>query len=257
MQLSPFPVATTGGLIEGLAVLRNAARSTRTLVAESRLSVGIRLAGAASLWRDGAWVPLPDQTLTGLHCGSRIVRTEAGSLLVLAHLHPAAAVALGIVEAARLVEQTLDLARLWPVAEIEALRERLRAAPDDGARAAALERHLAERLAQGAAPEPAIVAAVDRLRAEPAELRIADLARELGLSTDTLGRRFAAGVGVSPKRFARAARLRSAVLSYGAGTTLTEVAMLAGYYDQSHFVREMRAATGLAPQGLLPGLAYC
>jgi AraC-like DNA-binding protein len=256
MQIIPSPASHPGGLIEGLAVLRTAERSQRTLVAESRISIGVRVAGTASVLRGSAWVPLPRFTVTGIHCGSRAVRTERDGCLVLAHLHPASAVALGL-DARDMVGATCDLATLWPAQELEALAGRLASAPDDAARMALLEAYVAARLAAGPPADALVVAAVDRIRAAPAETRIAQLAEQLGTSVDTLERRFTVGVGVSPKRFARAARLRSAVLSYAADMTLTDVALGAGYYDQSHFVREMQRATGLAPTLLLPARTWC
>lgn len=256
MQLNSFaPRTKAPGLIDGLAVMRTEGGITRTLVAESRLSVGLRIAGAAHRWAGDGWQQLPRYTLTGVHCSSRTIRTEPESVLVLAHLHPAAAPLLGV-EAAALVDRSIDLAAVWPVRELEALAQRIARCTDDGARTACLEEHVAGRLGRGA-PDAAVVEAVNRIRAAPGEVRIADLARALGLSVDTLERRFTACVGTSPKRFARAVRLRSAVLSYSAGVTLTEVALEAGYYDQSHFVREMRLATGQAPNRLLAAQTWC
>jgi AraC-like DNA-binding protein len=256
MHLDQAPASFAAGLIEGLAVLRTRERSQRTLVAESRISIGVRITGVASVLRDGDWQPLPRFTLTGLHCGSRAVRTEPDGCLVLGHLHPAAAASLGW-DARALVGTTLDLATLWPAQELQALADRLIGASDDADRMTLMEAAVAARLATGPAADAMVVAAVNRIRAAPAEIRIAALAEQLGTSVDTLERRFAAAVGVSPKRFARAARLRSAVLSYAADMTLTDVALGAGYYDQSHFVREMQAATGLAPMLLLPARSFC
>lgn len=256
MQLNASAASRVGGLIEGLAVLRVDEASTRTLVAESRISIGVRLGGSAGLWRGGAWQALPRFTLTGLHCGSRTIRTAVGGVLVLAHLHPAAAVALGV-DAGRIAETSLDLTKLWPEQELQVLADALAQAPDDAARMALLEAFVAARLATAPAVDALVVAAVDRIRGDPAEVRIAALAEALRVSVDTLERRFAAAVGISPKRYARAVRLRSAVLSYAANMTLTDVAVGAGYYDQSHFVREMQRATGLAPAALLPAGGYC
>jgi len=256
MRLDQQPASDPGGLIEGLALVRTAQGSQRTLVAESRLSIGVRIAGSAQLLRGEAWELLPRFTLTGLHCSARTIRTAPDSGLVLAHLHPAAAGALGV-EARQIVGTTWDLAQLWPPRELQALADGLARAPDDDARMEMLEGWVAARLAAGPAPDAVAVAAVNQIRKAPAEVRMAPLAQGLGVSADTLERRFGAAVGVSPKRFARAVRLRSAVLSYAADMSLTDVAMGAGYYDQSHFVREMRSATGLAPAQLLPGRFYC
>lgn len=256
MQLDQSLASRPDGLIEGLAVLRTTQRSQRTLVAESRISLGVRLSGVAHVLCGATWARLPRFTLTGVHCGSRTVCTEPQGCLVLAHLHPAAASALGV-DARGLAATTRDLATLWPLRELEVLAARLESAPDDAARMTVLEAHVAARLAAGPGVDAMVVAAVDHIRAAPAEVRIAALAQSLCTSVDTLERRFTAAVGVSPKRFARAARLRSAVLSYAADMTLTDVAIGAGYYDQSHFVREMRRATGLAPTRLLPEQTYC
>jgi AraC-like DNA-binding protein len=258
MQLTAFsPRAKTSAWIDGLAVMRTAQGAiTRTLVAESRLSLGLRITGGAQVWCDGEWRSLPRYTLTGVHCGSRIVRTEPESTLVLAHLHPAAAPLLGV-DAASLVERTVDLATLWPETELRALAQSIGQVVGDAERATCLEDHLAPRLLLMRRPDAAVVEAVNRIRVAPSQVRIAELAEGLGLSVDTLERRFTSGVGISPKRFARAVRLRSAVLAYSAGVTLTEVAMEAGYYDQSHFVREMRMATGQAPNRLLIAQNYC
>jgi len=256
MRLDQQPASDPGSLIEGLALLRTSQGSQRTLVAESRLSIGIRIAGSAELLRGENWEPLPRFTLTGLHCSARTIRTSPESGLVLAHLHPAAAAVLGV-DARHIVGTTWDLAQLWPARELQALAESLARAADDESRMALLEAWVATRLAAGPAPDAVAVAAVNLIRKAPAEVRMAALAQGLGVSSDTLERRFAAAVGVSPKRFARAVRLRSAVLSYAADMSLTDVAMGAGYYDQSHFVREMQRATGLAPTRLLPGRSYC
>lgn len=256
MQLTSSRARIPGGLIEGLAVLRMAEPLQRTLVAESRLSIGVRIAGSARQRRGAGWETLPRFTLTGVHCTSRTIHTSAGGVLVLAHLHPAAAAALGA-EARVIAERSCDLAALWPGQDLAALGERLAETPDDAARMRGLEAVVAERLAAGPPVDALALAAVDQIRSRPAEMRMAALAQSLGVSADTLERRFTAAVGASPKRFARAVRLRSAVLSYAADMTLTEVALDAGYYDQSHFVREMQRATGEPPALLLPTGRYC
>src|SRR5665213_303471 len=67
------------------------------------------------------------------------------------------------------------------------------------------------------------------------------------LSERQLERRFLLRVGMMPKRFARLARFERAVSLMDSASALAAVAQLAGYYDQSHFVREFRAFAGTAP----------
>ncbi|MBL8953344.1 MAG: helix-turn-helix transcriptional regulator, partial [Myxococcaceae bacterium] len=81
--------------------------------------------------------------------------------------------------------------------------------------------------------------------------RITALAKQLGLELDALEKRFRAVVGSTPKQFASVVRLQRAVAAYRRGASLTQAAFDAGYFDQSHFIRAFRAATGEAPRTFL------
>lgn len=78
---------------------------------------------------------------------------------------------------------------------------------------------------------------------------ISALSRDLGISNRYLERLFVRKVGVSPKFFARVIRFQRifAALSGDVFPPLTELAQRAGYFDQSHFIRDFRALSGLTP----------
>lgn len=86
---------------------------------------------------------------------------------------------------------------------------------------------------------------------------IAVLARTLGLSKRTLERRFQAHIGATPKRYARIVRLRGALLRRRESADWAEVACAAGYYDQSHMIRDFVELYGLSPEALYPRLEGC
>ena len=68
------------------------------------------------------------------------------------------------------------------------------------------------------------------------QVRVAQLASEIGLCTRQLTRRFENAVGVSPKEFARVSRFLNGVRRLRASRqTLTETALECGYFDQAHF----------------------
>lgn len=79
---------------------------------------------------------------------------------------------------------------------------------------------------------------------------IGTLARELGISNRYLQRLFLERSGISPKLFARIIRFQHALgyLSSGTPPALAAVAQEAGYFDQSHFVREFRRFSGVTPR---------
>ena len=95
---------------------------------------------------------------------------------------------------------------------------------------------------------------VQRLDLPGADERLAVEAEaldDLDLAQDSLEKRFRRAVGATPKQLATLLRLRGALRGYAPGASLTELALAAGYYDQSHFIRNVRAATGDAPRRFL------
>jgi len=101
------------------------------------------------------------------------------------------------------------------------LEERIGLARSDQERVAAAEAFLLPRCAE-TAPIPA------------------------GLSARQHRRRFEEQVGLTPKAFARVRRFKRAIARLAAGR-MADVALEAGYYDQSHFIRDFREFSGLTP----------
>lgn len=130
--------------------------------------------------------------------------------------------------------------------ELRRLSERLSTAENHRRRIALAEEFLLASI-RGSTPDPLLSAAVAWLERGATRKRIDDLARYLGISQSALERRFRRIIGVSPKKFASLARLRRAAQLQATGADLTTVAHEAGYFDQSHFIKEFRRATGSAP----------
>jgi AraC-like DNA-binding protein len=114
----------------------------------------------------------------------------------------------------------------------------------------ALARVVAElrRLVRAArSPDALVVTACARL-GSPDDARIAALARHLDTSARTLERRFVAEVGLTPKRFARIARVQRSLAALAVpGARAAAVAHAMGYSDQAHFTRELVALAGVRP----------
>jgi AraC-like DNA-binding protein len=129
--------------------------------------------------------------------------------------------------------------------ELRRLSEQLNTAENHRRRIALVEQFLLASLCDST-PDPLISAAVAWLE-RGATARIDNLARYIGLSQSALERRFRRIIGVSQKKFASLARLRRAAQLQATGADLTTVAHESGYFDQSHFIKEFRRATGSAP----------
>lgn len=139
--------------------------------------------------------------------------------------------------------------------ELEALHERLLETPDLAGRIALLEGYLLERLRRHAAQEvPALTASLDWLNRHQGQASIATLVDELPFGQRRLERLFQQHVGLSPKRYARllrVARSRELIKQGGANVSLTDTALAAGYFDQSHFIHDFKAVTSFTPGGYL------
>jgi AraC-like DNA-binding protein len=84
----------------------------------------------------------------------------------------------------------------------------------------------------------------------------AELSRRVGLATVTLMRRFRREVGVRMREYALWRRLLNVLPLLDSERTLTEIAQLAGFFDQAHLTRTARRMFDLAPSDVSgPGRA--
>jgi len=99
-------------------------------------------------------------------------------------------------------------------------------------------------------PDPLASCAAKRLRHRPL-VRIRVLAGELGVSERSLCRRFHAVFGVSPKEFARVARLEKVLAARASGLAWANLSYACGFSDQAHMINDTRAILGASPQQAL------
>ena len=129
------------------------------------------------------------------------------------------------------------------------LRERLQEAPTPAAKFCLLEEVLLEHLAPES--DPAVAYAIAALRGGAPVARVAS---RLGLLRRTLVRRFAAEVGITPKRFARVQRLQRVLRAVRRSAEVDWCALAAkyGYTDQAHLIHDFRDLAQITPSGYKP-----
>jgi AraC-like DNA-binding protein len=143
----------------------------------------------------------------------------------------------------------VPLAELWGSVASELL-ERALAALSAEAKLDALEQVLLTRLAQmDNRPHPVARRAAAQIARHPERCRIAALAGTVGLSARRLEQVFGAEVGLTPKTYQRLHRFRQAMVGIDRAAEIgwARFALERGYYDQSHFIGEFHAHSGLTP----------
>ncbi len=173
--------------------------------------------------------------------------------LVAVRFRPAALGAfLGGLQAAAVTDLDLPLGDVIGY-RLREVGERLAERKDAGSRLEVVREAIATDLSRARPVDPAVAAAIDWISASRGRVRIAELARQLGLSRRHLERRFAEEVGLTPKRLARIVRFRGllARLEQGEPAGWSGLALEHGYYDQAHLIRDFRELGGAAPEAFL------
>ncbi|MCG8572873.1 MAG: helix-turn-helix transcriptional regulator [Spirochaetes bacterium] len=88
-----------------------------------------------------------------------------------------------------------------------------------------------------------------QINKNPGKIDVDTICQNFDLNSRFLERRFKEYIGINPKSYLRIVRLQNAIHRFSClKTTLTDLSYDAGYYDQAHFIREVKALTGLTPK---------
>lgn len=210
--------------------------------------LGVQLSGRLAVVRGRETLALDGIGLTGLQTVSRRFLPEGETSTLLVRFTPYGAAALIGPQLGDLVDQQIGLAALLPPHFVELLRTQLAAAsePRQAARIVAAAVAAAVRFQPARAPA-AVRRAADEIVRVNGEVRIATLAREIGVGTRALERGFRAYIGLSPKQFAGVARFARAAKQLGGTSSAARVAQDAGFADQAQFSRDFRRKAGMPP----------
>jgi methylphosphotriester-DNA--protein-cysteine methyltransferase len=113
-----------------------------------------------------------------------------------------------------------------------------------------LTRFLRAQLELARTRDELVEAALRRIHAGAATVSVKSLLRDLNISERQFERRFSQTVGVPPQSYIRVTRLNEAIrrIKTGRFERLTDIAHAMGYYDQSHFIRDVKTLSGVTPR---------
>ena len=221
-------------------------RERRSTVVDAIVWHRVTDAGETWVLPDGCMDIIWDGTelvVAGPDTGPHVALSPAPTLLCALRFAPGTGPAVLGVAADAVRDERVPLGALWSSVEVARVEERLRTTDEP---AAVLERVAATRLAANP-PDPIAVAVADLL---DDGRTVAEVADAVGLSDRQLHRRSVAAFGYGPKVLARILRLQRALALARGGAAFAAAAAEAGYADQAHLAREVRALAG-APLGEL------
>ena len=199
-----------------------------------------------------------------IFCGARsdcfVIDTSRQERVIGIQFHPGGSLPFFPMPASEVANETYSLSDLWPH-EADLLREEMLAAsgsaPTIPAGVAAmfriLERALLSRfrtsLRNGLTLAPAVQYAVRQLACPGIDVRVQQVADQVGCSSRRFIQLFRDQTGLAPKTFQRVRRFQHVLqrLHHGTGQGWVGLAADCGYYDQAHFIHDFRAFAGMTP----------
>ena len=187
--------------------------------------------------------------LHGAGAESSIMKFAKGSYRVIqVILKPHAIRKLFGINALRLNEGEVELNEFSGVD----LNEKLLDACNDQQRVALLTDFLAARLKRPKTQDALVQESLRLIHQGAGRITVKAVLERLDISERQFERRFSETVGLSPLSYIRVRRFNEAMrlIKSGRYNTLTDVAYALNFHDQSHFIREVKAFTGVTPKSL-------
>jgi len=139
-----------------------------------------------------------------------------------------------------------SLNNLLPMAVVAEIENRLHEAPTDALKIQVVENFLTTLLTSREKDMP-LHFAIQHIKNSKGLVDIKQLADSVYISLDAFEKRFRKITGTTPKHFSSIIQFRNAVKLYRISQSLVDAAHGAGYFDQSHFIRNVRRFTGQSP----------
>ncbi|MCB9300398.1 MAG: helix-turn-helix transcriptional regulator [Lewinellaceae bacterium] len=201
---------------------------------------------------DDKWEASPDFTLIGLWTEAYEVRFRKKVEALGIRFKPDGFFALFGIPAAEFTHRSTDMQDVLGIA-FQDYCGRLRETDSLPAKIKCTEDFLQAMLRKNGRGHSYLHSAAELIRTKGGEIKVDELSQKAFISSRQLEREFKNIIGLSPKAYIRIARLRQAQQLIGKPefANLAQLSYHCGYYDQSHFIRDFKQLTGVAPKSFM------
>ncbi|SHN11216.1 helix-turn-helix domain-containing protein [Chitinophaga sp. CF418] len=246
-----IPVAILQPFIKSFMIIESEYAVQNQILPDTAVVMAFRLRGTVMEKDQGI---LPAAALGGLRKTYRSLTYEGNTANLLIVFREDGAAAFFKEPLHELFGGSVSLDNFIRRQRLDDITEQLAAAPDNQVCIDIVQRFLLTVWKQ-AKPDLLVQEAVRSIRLADGNLRIKELLQGLHISQDAFEKRFRKITGASPKQFASIVRLRS-LIGRADGSTLTELAYEAGYFDQAHFIKDFKSFTGKTPREFYKSAIY-
>lgn len=234
--------------IRFLAISENPEESSYKVLPDTGIVIGFQYRGELSVLNADQASPLAASGLTGLNDTYRIFKNSRDIGTVLVFFKEAGAAVFFKQPLHELFRESVSLDNFMLRSELLIVEEQLCGANTDLKRIAIVEQFLISKMLP-VQPDKLVLNALAIIHQHKGSIRISELASQLNISQSPLEKRFRKAVGASPKKFASILRLRHILQEkqHPGTDELMDLAYQAGFYDQSHFIKEFKNFTGETP----------
>jgi len=224
-------------------------------IPDTSMVMAFRYMGKVVRIQDGAQLTLPSTAIAGLRKSVRQFAYTKHSANLLVIFTPGGINAFSRLPAHELFEQHIEAENIFQAADLSEILERLSEAENNQCRIDIIQSFLRKHLTNNKS-DALIGNALHLIRQHGGIIKIKDLAGSLYISQDAFEKRFRTIIGSTPKQYASIVRLRRLITAYPSYTSLTDASYEAGYFDQSHFIKDFRLFTGQTPSDFFRSPEY-
>ena len=219
------------------------------IVPDGRAELILNLGQPYSVFAAGVWRRQPECFFFGQITGPLLLRSCGPTHIIGLRFHPHTAGKLLQLSMCELTDSMITL-DLIPARAARKIYE-LESARTPHEQAAILDRMVLDLARKAGDDDRLLDVSVLELGRS---MTVREVAHNAGLSARQFERRFQHAVGISPKLFGRMQRFQRVFRAYEAGgQSWVQAALLCGYHDQAHLIRDFREFSGKTPGALIAG----
>lgn len=216
------------------------------ILPSTALALAFRLNGNTSYQTESGKSNLPSTIFSGLRKSVRLINYESDSATLVVLFRETGAAAFLHQPLYELFEQSVPLDNFIKLSEISLVEEKLAGASTYQDKINIIDSFLQQKITLHK-HDLLIQEAIKNIYKSDGQIKIKSLANHLYISQDALEKRFRKLIGASPKQFASIVKLQKLIKSKQSSKTILDIALDAGYYDHSHFIKDFRLFTGQTP----------